>query len=91
MEELLTYVQSNGRACPKPPYWADLQGILKRIGAEESEPVSLILAAWHITTDLQKADCLSERIAFAYRYGALNKVDHFLRSLSDEQWYHSGK
>ena len=91
MEELLEYVQSNGRVCPKPPYWADLQDILRQICAEEREPVSLILAAWNVTTDRNKAECLAQQIAYAHRYGAFDEVDHFLRSLSDEQWYHSGK
>jgi hypothetical protein len=49
----------------------------------------LILAAWWETSDEQKQQRFEQHIRWAYEHQAFEKVDKIIRSLSEDQWYHS--
>jgi hypothetical protein len=57
-------------------------------GASWQPAPPLILAAWAETPALLKSLRLREHIEWAEKYGALNKVDMFLRSLPESDWLH---
>lgn len=91
---LLSYVQENHKVCPKPPLWNDLWSNLpdlKRNGYGWDPPPPLILAAWHETTDKEKAERLVLHIGYAFAHGALETVDQYLRALKEDEWVHKGE
>jgi hypothetical protein len=62
----------------------------RRVGNGYEPAVPLILAAWD-TPALFKILRLQEHIDWAYKHGALEAVDAFLRSLPKTEWYHLGR
>jgi len=93
MEQLLAYVKSDGRVCPKPDKWNQLYKLLpykKRKGAGWEPPLPLILAAWHHTSDYQKRDRLEVHIQYATDKGALDRAAGYLYGLTEDQWIHEG-
>lgn len=74
-----------------PSQWKALWEMLpsQNVGSSGSEPeLPLILSAWHDTPALVKIMRLKEHIEWAEKYGVLDKVDTFLRSLKESQWLH---
>jgi len=93
LTDLLDYCQSNYRICPKPPEWNRLWEILpnrKRVGAEWQPPAPLILAAWWDTSDDEKQQRFLKHIHWANEHGAIEKIDRYVRSLSENQWHRLG-
>jgi hypothetical protein len=93
-EELVKYVQSNGRVCPQPIQWDKLWKMLpgrKRVDNGWNPPVPLILGGWWDSSDTSKRARLLEHIQYAADNGALDKVDKFLRMLPEDQWHHEGE
>lgn len=91
--DLLGYVRQNGRVCPNPQLWNELWSKLpgkKQMGSGWMPPAPLILAAWHMTSDDEKASRLAEHIQYAHQHGFLDEVDRFLRSLAEDLWVHRG-
>jgi hypothetical protein len=90
LDDILKYVQSDGRVCPMPNYWNELWQMLPNRKQKSSggwEPaVPLILAAWWDTPALMKVDRLAEHINYAAEHGILDRVDQFLRELKPDQW-----
>jgi hypothetical protein len=88
---LLEYCCANGRICPQPQRWNELYQMLpnaRRVGVGFEPSAPLILAAWWEATDEQKRDRVLSHIRWANQQGALAKVDGFLRSLPESDWYH---
>jgi hypothetical protein len=85
---LLEYVKSEGRICPMPPEWNTLWEMLpdrKRSGGGWEPSAPLILAAWY-SPALFKQLRLAEHIRYATEHDALEQVDTYLRSLTNDQW-----
>jgi hypothetical protein len=91
LNELIEYVRSNDRVCPRPKRWKELWELLpgrKRVGDGWSPPLPLILGAWSTTPALAKAHRLQEHIRYAEEHGALAEVDRILRALPETEWAH---
>ena len=89
--ELLEYCKSNNRVCPQPPLWTKLWELLpnrKRVGAGFQPGAPLILAAWWDSSDASKQQRLIDHVNWAYDHGGFERVDKFIRYLTEDQWYH---
>lgn len=88
VEELISYVCSDGRICPNPIEW---DGVSRIIGAAQSghKYVPLILAGWTFSSDLQKRQRLIEQIEFAQSLGEkqFENFSQALYQLKKEDWY----
>ena len=89
-ETLWEYCSSNNRVIPKN--WNKLYQMLvnkkqKSSGGWEP-PLPLILAAWHETIPIQKQLRFREHIEWAFENQQIDEIGTYLRSLSEEQWYH---
>ncbi len=94
LEELLQFVQSEGRICPEPGKWHDLWEMLpekKRVGSGWQPPLPLILAAWDNTSGIEKILRLRQHIEYAAEKGILNIVDQYLRNLKQNDWHFASK
>ena len=92
-ETLWEYCSSNNRFIPKD--WNKLYQMLinkkqKPSGGWEP-PLPLILAAWHETMPIQKQLRFREHIEWAFENQQIDEIGTYLRSLSEEQWYHFGE
>ena len=89
---LLAYAQQHGRLCPQPQFWDRLWKLLPNQVQKPSggwnPPLPLILAAWENATGLDKMLRLREHIEWAEAHGVIDVVDHYLRGLSEEDWFH---
>jgi len=91
LEELLEYVQSNGRVCPQPSLWNALWEMLPNRHRKAGDWVPappLILGVWWHATVLQKLLRLQEHIEYAAAQGVLSEVNSFLRALPESDWAH---
>ncbi len=91
--ELVRYAMENGRICPQPIPWDEMWKMLpnrRKEGKRWLPAVPLILAAWWVATDEQKAERFHLHIRWAVEHGALTKVEAFLKNLDEEDWYHIG-
>jgi len=94
LESLWEYCTSHSRVCPMPMKWNDLYQILnntKRVGAGYEPPIPLILGAWGNTSDEDKINRFRIHIKWASDHNQLVEVAKYLRSLTEEEWAHSGK
>ena len=92
LKDLLDFCRGNNRVCPNPDEWNKFWKALpnrKRVGVGWSPPLPLILAAWWETSDEQKRQRLEQHIRWAYEHQVFEKTDKMIRSLSEDQWYHS--
>ena len=93
LETLWEYCSANNRVIPKD--WHKLYEMLinKRQkpsgGWEPSLP--LILAAWNYTMPIEKQLRFKEHIHWAYNNNQIEEIGIYLRSLSEEDWYHFGE
>ena len=91
-EELIKYIFSNGRFCPQPGKWHELWEMLpdKKDNPKGgwTPPLPLILGAWCNTPGIVKIARMQEHIEYAAEHGVLEKVDAFLRLLSEDEWFH---
>ena len=94
LSDLVEYCKSNNRVCPQPMLWNQLWELLpdrKRVGMGWQPPLPLILAAWWDTPALFKQIRFLDHIQWAFDHNVLGKADQYLRSLSEDQWYHFGE
>lgn len=61
-----------------------------RAGAGWRPPLPLILGAWGVTPCMLKMLRLVEHIEWAADHGELKSVEHFLRGLTEDEWFHLG-
>lgn len=54
-------------------------------------PLPLILAAWHITTPLEKQLRFRGHVQWAADHGQLEQVGAHLRALREDEWFHYGE
>jgi len=91
VEALLHYCARSRRVCPTPRVWDRLWQLLpereRSKGSWEPLP-PLILAAWHVSTDLDKRCRLTTHIHWAASHGSFSVVEAFLRALSEDQWHY---
>ncbi len=87
------YCTSNKRVIPKN--WEKFYQMLsnkRQLPSGAWEPsLPLILAAWHETSPLDKQLRFREHVEWAYQQGQMVEIDAYLRSLSEEDWYHFGE
>jgi len=92
-KELIGYCRNNRRVCPKPMRWNTLfEILLTDLDAESEDHPSapLILSAWWETPALAKMIVLDGQIHWAAAHGKLDRVDSYIRSLSEQDWHHLG-
>jgi len=90
---LLDWAKADGRVCPSPDSWNGLWEMLPgraRTGGGWNPPLPLILAAWSVAADGEKAARLALHIRWAADHGVLGDVDVFLRGLPEDQWRRTG-
>jgi hypothetical protein len=93
LDQLIIYCRENGRVCPVPQQWNRLYEMLpdkspRGAGWEPSAP--LILAAWWEASDAAKQERLELHLRWAAEHDALERVEAFVRSLAESEWYHRG-
>ena len=90
-KSLRGYCRENGRFCPQPDYWNQLWKMLpdhnRKTSGVWNPPLPLILAAWSCT-GLEKIMRLDDHIRWADEHSVIDEVDAYLRSLTEEQWFH---
>lgn len=94
IDELIKYIKDKKRVCPKHDAWNILWEMLPdkvRVGNGWEPSLPLILAAWWETTDREKQNRLIEHINYASEKGMLDKIDQYLRALSEDQWVCEGE
>jgi hypothetical protein len=96
METFMTlwdYCSSNKRVIPKD--WNKLWNMLANKNRKPSggwePPLPLILAAWDVTMPLEKQLRFKEHIQWADNNGQIDEIGRYLRSLSEQDWYHFGE
>jgi hypothetical protein len=83
---LLVYCQSNHRVCPKSVYWNVVRCFLPPTAdGEKPPPLPVIFDESLRTSEIMKQFVFRKHIQWAYDYGVLEKVDRYLRSLSEDQ------
>jgi hypothetical protein len=85
--ELFDYSQLNNRVCPKFVYWNAFYALLP-IKEEMRPPFPLFFRESGKTYDLLRQLRFLSQIRWAYDTATIEKCDHFLRSLSEDQWHH---
>ena len=91
LQTLLCFCQSNGRACPQSMKWNELWEMIpdkERKGLGWDPLLPLILAAWWEASPEQKRDRLQQHLLYAEGKGVLDKIETFLRELSENEWFH---
>jgi hypothetical protein len=84
---------ANNRMIPRD--WHKLYEMLsnkRRKPAGGWEPsLPLILAAWNVTTPIEKQLRFKEHIQWAYDHDQIDQIGEYIRSLSEEEWFHYGE
>ncbi len=76
-----------------PQKWDELWQMLpnkKQIGAGWNPPLPLILGSWHYASETEKQGRLIEHLEYAETNNVLEKVDSYLRGLTESDWFHFG-
>jgi len=68
VDDLISYVSSDGRICPSPVEWDRVSRIIG-VAKPGHQYVPLILAGWAFSSDLQKRQRLIAQIKFAETLG----------------------
>jgi hypothetical protein len=93
MEELLRYMRSKGRVCPRPDKWLELYAMLpgkKRRGTRCEPPAPLLHVCWRVTSERQKRERFEAHVRHAAREGELARVSRFIYALPRENWIYAG-
>ena len=92
-ESLWDYCTANGRAIPRD--WHKLYEMLTNKRQKPSggwtPSLPLILAAWDVTTPIEKQLRFKEHVQWARDNNQLAEISSYLRSLPDGEWYHFGE
>jgi hypothetical protein len=93
MDELLHYIKSEGRVCPRPDKWFELYEMLpgkKRQGLRHEPPLPLLHIAWRVTSERQKQERFEAHVKYAAGRGQLAQVSAFIYDLSEDKWVYAG-
>ncbi len=93
LEDLIRYSKSNNRIVPCPPKWNEIYEMLpnrKRVGAGWDPPIPLILGGWWYSTEHEKQQRFFQHLRYAEKNGIIKEVSGFIRSLTEDEWCHSG-
>jgi dihydrofolate reductase len=88
LSDLLDYCRSNNRVCPKNIYWNAFYSLLPDKENKRS-PAPLFVPESGMIYDSLRQLRLAEQIYWAYANDAIEECDHFLKSLSEDQWHHT--
>ena len=92
-DEIWTVCTVNNRAIPKD--WDKLYKMLKNKkqnpNGSWTPSLPLILAAWHHTSPIEKQIRLKEHIQWACNNNQSTEIEHYLKSLAEEDWFHFGE
>ena len=92
-ETLWQYCTQNNRVIPRD--WNKLYSMLKNKQQKSSggwePPLPLILAAWNFTIPIEKQLRFREHIQWAAKNGQIEEIGNYLRTLTEEEWYHFGE
>lgn len=92
-ESLWAYCTANGRAIPRD--WHKLYEILadkrQKPSGGWTPSLPLILAAWDVSTPIEKQLRFKEHVEWARDRNQLNEIGRYLRSLPEGEWYHFGQ
>jgi hypothetical protein len=95
LDALINYCASNNRLVPQPPQWSELFSMLKKTRQKPSggwePPLPLIAGAWHHSMPIDKQLHFKDHLAWAQTQNQLEEIGRYLRSLSEDQWYHFGE
>ncbi len=88
VDDLISYVSSDGRICPNPVEWNRVSRIIG-VAQPGHQCVPLILAGWAFSSDLQKRERLIAQIKFAQTLGEeqFEIFSQALCRLKKEDWY----
>jgi hypothetical protein len=90
LSDLLDFCESNNRVYPTSACWHTLRCILPDDATgEEPPPIPVILVESLKTSDIMKRIVFRKHLQWAYGHGVLEKVDQYLRSLTEVQWHHA--
>ncbi len=92
LEDVISYVQAEGRVFPKPDCWVELWKILperNRVGPGIHLPHT-IFAAWQKAPNEKKRELLAIHLKYAAKTGVLEKAENFLKHLNKDQWLYEG-
>ncbi len=92
-ETLWQYCLENNRVIP-----TDWNGLYNRLKNKKQKPsggwepsLPLILAAWDVTIPIEKQLRFKEHIKWAADNGQIEEIGLYLRSLTEDKWYHFGE
>ena len=91
LKSLILYSQENGRVCPNPNRWMEFYKILpisEDANAWSRPTLPLILGAWSMSNPKSKMLVFKEQIELGAARGCLDIIDHFIRGLSEKDWFH---
>lgn len=82
----------NRRICPGQAAWLQLYEMLpgkRQVGPSWQPAPPVAAQAWDITPSISKRMCLRDQLEWADKYGCLDDVLAFLKSLPEDAWHHS--
>lgn len=92
-ETIWQYCCENNRVIPKD--WNKLYSMLKNKKQKTTggwePPLPLILTAWHTTMPIEKLLRFKEHIQWAADNNQIEEISHYLKNLSEDDWYHFGE
>ena len=90
IESLWSYCIESNRAIPKDwnKLWQMLLNKKQKASGGWEPPLPLILAAWFETTPIEKNLRFKEHIQWAAKNNQLEEIGKYLKSLTEEEWYH---
>jgi len=93
LEPLWAYCSADRRVIPR-----DWQKVYEMLASKRQlpsggwePPLPLILAAWHVTTPLEKQLRFREHVEWAAEHDQLNLLGKYLRASREGDWYHFGE
>ena len=87
----LLFIQPHGNPERLAKLWAMLANKRRKPSGGWEPPLPLILAAWDVTMPEEKQLRFKEHIQSAHDNGQIDAIGSYLRSLSEQDWYHFGE
>lgn len=92
-DSLWEYCTSEDRIIPTDwnQLWQMLLDKKQKPSGGWEPPLPLILVTWDNTTPTEKQSRFKEHVQWAADHQQINEIGSYLRSLSEDQWYHKGE